>query len=440
MCWTMSINFVILAAGKGTRMNSKTPKFFQTIAEKPIIRYIIDTCKHFSSNIIVVTQESLLKHELFADVTTAQQSSPKGTGDAILQAIPFLNADNTIILCGDMPLIETKHLELLMNSSKNSLMTMVIPDEFRDMPYGRVILNEGNFEKIIEYKNATDSEKLVLLANTGVYKIETSILKKYIGKIKQNPLTQEFYLTDLFEILKTNGIDISVIQSKEYWPFHGINTMEDLAKAEEIMQNRLRKKFMNNGVKLLNPKTTYFAFDTQIDSEVVIEQNVIIKKGVRIHSNARINAFSHISECEIMEKVEIGPFARVRGNAKFMESSAIGNFVEVKGSLIGKNSKAKHLSYIGDATIGSDSNIGAGTITCNYDGVKKYKTTIGNKAFVGSNSTLIAPLAIGDNTIIGAGSVINKDVSKNSLAIARCKQNVISNGAEKIWKSKKNVK
>ncbi len=435
----MSIDFVILAAGKGTRMKSETPKIFQTIAEKPIIRYIIDTCKHFSSNIIVVTQESLLNHELFADVTTVAQSSPKGTGDAVLQAIPFLKADNTIILCGDMPLIETKHLELLINSSKNSLISMTIPDELIGMPYGKVILNEGKFEKIIEYKNATTQEKLIPLTNTGVYKIETSILKKYINEIKQNSLTQEFYLTDLFEILKRNKIDISVVQSKEYWPFHGINTMEDLAKAENIMQNRLRKKFMDNGVKLLDPQTIYFAFDTEIDSNVVIEQNVIIKQGVRIHSNTRINAFSHISECEIMKDVEIGPFARIRGNAKLMESSSIGNFVEVKGSLIGKNSKAKHLSYIGDTTVGSDSNIGAGTITCNYDGIRKYKTIIGNKAFVGSNSTLIAPLTIGDNTIIAAGSVINKDVSKNSLAIARCKQSEISNGADKIWKSRKNV-
>lgn len=436
----MSIDFVILAAGKGSRMKSTNPKIFQTIAEKPIIQYIIDTCKQFSPNIIVVTRESLLDHKLFDGTITVSQSNPKGTGDAVLQAIPFLKSDNTIILCGDMPLIEPAHLANLVNHSGNTLMAMTIPNELIDMPYGRVILNNENLEKIVEYKNATNEERLIPLANTGIYKLETSILKKYINEIKQNPLTQEFYLTDLFEILKANEIKTSVIQSKEYWPFHGINTMNDLAKAEEIMQNRLRKKFMNNGVKLLDPKTTYFSFDTEIDSNVVIEQNVIIKKAVKIHSNARINAFSHISECEIMENVEIGPFARIRGNAKFMESSAIGNFVEVKGSIIGQNSKAKHLSYIGDTVIGSDSNIGAGTITCNYDGVKKHKTTIGNKSFIGSNSTLIAPITIEDNTIIGAGSVINRNVSKNSLAIARCKQSEITNGAEKIWKNKKKVK
>lgn len=436
----MSIDFVILAAGKGSRMKSTNPKIFQTIAEKPIIQYIIDTCKQFSPNIIVVTRESLLDHKLFDGTITVSQSNPKGTGDAVLQAMPFLKSDNTIILCGDMPLIETEHLANLVNHSGNTLMAMTIPNELIDMPYGRVILNNENLEKIVEYKNATNEERLIPLANTGIYKLETSILKKYINEIKQNPLTQEFYLTDLFEILKANEIKTSVIQSEEYWPFHGINTMNDLAKAEEIMQNRLRKKFMNNGVKLLDPKTTYFSFDTEIDSNVVIEQNVIIKKAVKIHSNARINAFSHISECEIMENVEIGPFARIRGNAKFMESSAIGNFVEVKGSIIGQNSKAKHLSYIGDTVIGSDSNIGAGTITCNYDGVKKHKTIIGNKSFIGSNSTLIAPITIEDNTIIGAGSVINRNVSKNSLAIARCKQSEITNGAEKIWENKKKVK
>ena len=212
----MSIDFVILAAGKGSRMKSTNPKIFQTIAEKPIIQYIIDTCKQFSPNIIVVTRESLLDHKLFDGTITVSQSNPKGTGDAVLQAMPFLKSDNTIILCGDMPLIETEHLANLVNHSGNTLMAMTIPNELIDMPYGRVILNNENLEKIVEYKNATNEERLIPLANTGIYKLETSILKKYINGIKQNPLTQEFYLTDLFEILKANEIKTSVIQSEEY--------------------------------------------------------------------------------------------------------------------------------------------------------------------------------------------------------------------------------
>lgn len=432
----MSIDFVILAAGQGSRMKSSLPKIFQTIAGKPIVRYIIDTCQSISTNIIVVTKEDLVNHELLKDVKTLAQMYPKGTGDAVLQATPYLKSDYTIILCGDMPLIEVKHLEKLVNSGGNALMSMKLPDELIYMPYGRLLLNNGMLERIIEYKNANAEQRLIPFANAGLYKIQTSILNTYISEIQENPVTNEFYFTDLFEILRRNDIDVSVIQDDEYYPFHGINTMEDLANAEKIMQDGLRRKFLNNGVKLISPETTYFAFDTEIEPDVTIEQNVIIQKGVKIRKNSIIKAFSYISECEIMENVEVGPFARIRGGSKFMSLSSIGNFVEVKGSVIGENTKAKHLTYIGDTTIGSNSNIGAGTITCNYDGVNKHKTNIGNDVFIGSNSTLIAPVTIKDNTLVGAGSVINKAVPENSLAIARAKQENIPDGANRIWKAK----
>jgi bifunctional UDP-N-acetylglucosamine pyrophosphorylase/glucosamine-1-phosphate N-acetyltransferase len=264
-----------------------------------------------------------------------------------------------------------------------------------------------------------------------------SLKKPFIaGLIAENPVFGEFYLTDLFEILKNAGNEIDVIQSDDYWSFHGINTMQDLARAEHIMQERLRERFMSAGVKLLDPETTYFAHDTEIASDVVIEPNVVIGTEVKIGQRSRISAFSHLVDCEVAEDVEVGPFARIRGGAKFMSQSSVGNFVEIKGSTLGCGSKAKHLTYIGDTTIGNGTNIGAGTITCNYDGVKKHRTTIGNDVFVGSNSTLIAPVTVADGAIIGAGSVITKDVHKNSLAVARTSQTEVPDLAKKIWKDK----
>jgi bifunctional UDP-N-acetylglucosamine pyrophosphorylase/glucosamine-1-phosphate N-acetyltransferase len=249
-------------------------------------------------------------------------------------------------------------------------------------------------------------------------------------------MTNEFYLTDLLEILLNNNIEISIIKSNTYWPFHGINTMQDLAIAEDIAQNQLRKKFMQNGVKLLAPQSVYFTYDTEIESDVVIEQNVVIGPNVKIKKYAEIKSFSYIEHCEIMENVSVGPFARIRGNTKLLPMSSVGNFVEIKGTTFGKAAKAKHLSYIGDTEVGQNSNIGAGVITCNYDGVKKHKTIIGDNTFVGSNSTLIAPVEIGDDVIVAAGSVIDHNAPRGSLAISRVKQDNIPDKAKQIWQKK----
>ncbi len=437
----MSVDFVILAAGNGSRMHSSLPKFFQTVAGKPIIRYIIDACHELSHNVIVVTKDNLKGSKLFSDISISIQKDPLGTADAVKSSLPLLNSDYTVILCGDMPFIESEHLKSLIESKdENVILSMKIPDKFSQMPYGRVILKNSKFEKIIEYKDASNEDKKCPSANTGIYKIKTDLLKKYLPKIKKNANSMEFYLTDIFEIMKKDGIEISVIESSEYWPFHGINTMQDLALAEQIVQNQLRKKFMDLGVMLIAPETVYFSHDTKIASDVLIEPNVFIGNNVKIGKGSKIHAFSHIENCEIMNNVEIGPFARLRGNSVFMSDSSVGNFVEVKGSVFGEKTKAKHLSYIGDSTIGNHTNIGAGTITCNYDGVKKYKTQIGDDVFVGSNSTLIAPITISDGALIGAGSVITKNVENDALAISRARQIEVTNGAKKIWKKKGKIK
>lgn len=429
----MSVDFIILAAGNSSRMHSSLPKFFHTIAGKPIIRYIIDAVNACNSKAIVVTKNDLKNSEHFADSTIVVQRHPLGTADAVKCALDALTSEYTIILCGDMPLVMSSHLSALLNNpAGNAMIAMILPDELQYMPYGRVILDNGKFSKIVEYKNATEDEKAIPLANTGVYKIKTDLLKKYVPAIQQDEISGEYYLTDIFNFVT----DVEVVTTTNYDAFHGINTIQDLAKAEAIMQNKLREKFMANGVKLIAPETVYFSYDTEIDADVIIEPNVIIGNNVKIGAGSRIFAFSHIQDCTIAQDVQIGPFARIRGNSKFADSSCIGNFVEVKGSTIGKSSKAKHLSYIGDTTIGNNSNIGAGTITCNYDGVKKHETKISDNVFVGSNTTLIAPINIDMGAIIGAGSTITKNVPEHALAISRVGQTNRANGAIKIWKKK----
>jgi bifunctional UDP-N-acetylglucosamine pyrophosphorylase/glucosamine-1-phosphate N-acetyltransferase len=419
-------------------MKSATPKIFQDIACKPIVRYVIDVCKSTGfQEIMFVISPNLEGHSLFADTKTVTQTSPLGTADAVLKTLPFLETEYTIITYGDMPLIEKRHFQLLIDDRADvSLIATQIPTNLRHMPYGRVIINDGGFQRIVEYKNATETEKQCEVANAGIYKIKTSLLKKYLQDVKRDEISGEFYLTDLLEILKDRAHTISVVHTNEYWPFHGINTTEDLALAEEMIQKTLRKKFLNNGVKLLNPESVYFAHNTEIEPDVLIEQNVVIKKNVKIKAGSVIKAFSYLEDCEIMQNVEIGPFARIRGGSIFMPNSDIGNFVEIKGSTVGEKTKIKHLTYIGDTHIAENVNIGAGTVVCNYDGVKKHKTTIKSGAFVGSNSTLIAPIEVGDNSIVGAGSVINKDVPQNGLAVARAEQKIINNKASQIWKKK----
>jgi bifunctional UDP-N-acetylglucosamine pyrophosphorylase/glucosamine-1-phosphate N-acetyltransferase len=423
-------------------MNSVIPKLLQTIAGKPIIRYVIDLCKSINpKNLISVISKNFESNEFFEDVKTVVQTHPKGTANAVLHAIPYIDSEYVIVTCGDVPLLEKRHLDLLISDRHPvSFLVMEIPDELACMPYGRVILdNDSSFQKVVEYKNATDFEKEIKTANTGIYKFEANLLRKYIKKIEENFISKEFYLTDILEILKADGIEIFAINTEEYWPFHGINTMEDLSKAEKVAQSRLRKAFMEKGVKLCAPDSIYFSYDTSIEADVTIEPNVVFGKNVKIKSGSVIKSFSYISDCEIMNDVEIGPFARLRGNSKISPHSSVGNFVEIKQTTFGKSSKAKHLSYIGNSVIGESSNIGAGTIICNYDGVKKHDTVIGDNVFVGSNSTLIAPIEIENNSIIAAGSVINRSVSQNSLAISRVKQEEIKDGATKVWKKKRKL-
>ena len=436
----MSIDFVILAAGAGSRMQSTTPKIFHKIAGKPIIRFVIDTCKDAqNAKTIIVTNKIFENHELFDDVKVCIQKKRLGTADAVISALPFISSEYAVIVCGDMPFLSKKHIEMLQNDRSDiAFLAMNIPENLANMPYGRVILDQksSNFQEIVEYLDATEVQKKCPLANSGIYKIKTELLKKYLLQITPNKKKQELYLPDVLNIANENGESISVLQSNEYWPFHGINTMQDLSQAEDMFQNQLRQKFMNNGVRFLAPTTVFLSFDTEIASNVLIEQNVVIKTKVKISEHSIIKSFSYIENCTIENGVHVGPFARIRGGSVLLSESDVGNFVELKNSTVGSKTKIKHLSYIGDTTIGTSSNIGAGTITCNYDGVNKHKTTIGDNVLIGSNCSIIAPLTIDSGAIVGASSVVSQSIPKNSLALSRPALNIKIDGALKFFANK----
>lgn len=426
-------DFVILAAGRGSRMSSSLPKIFQKIADKPCISYEIDLCREIDpeGQIIVVTRENLADADCFNGLTVAIQDKPLGTGDALKAALPFISSDEVLVLNGDLPLVSCEGLSPLIASSFNvSLIGAKLPKVLRDLPYGRIV-----GKKIVEFKDATEEEKESPYFNTGIYKFKTSFLKTNLPKLTNDNKSNEYYLSDILKF--ANSEDIDIIFSENYWVFHGINTMSDLAQAEQQMQQRLRQKMMSKGVKLLDPNSSFFSADMEIEADVIIEPNVIFKGKVEIKSGAVIKAFSYIENSTVEQNAVVGPFARIRGGSLLAPFSEIGNFVEIKGTTIGEGSKAKHLAYLGDSSLGRKVNIGAGTITCNYDGFNKHKTTIEDKSMIGAHCSLIAPVVIGKNSIIAAGTTVTKNVPPNSLAISRLPQENKENGAIKIRENKK---
>jgi bifunctional UDP-N-acetylglucosamine pyrophosphorylase/glucosamine-1-phosphate N-acetyltransferase len=430
----LNADFIILAGGLGSRTKTSEPKMFLEIAGRPIIRYIIDLCSMFSARVISVVSPQIENHHLFDGSIRVVQHNAIGTGDAVKIAVSYVKSEYTVIMCADTPLVEPRYIAPLLEMDEDvAFIACKIPDDMLSMPYGRVIFSDDNkFVRIVEYSDASSEEKKNRYINSGIYKIKTSVLLNLINDIPLNCNTGEYYFTELLTILAQNSKPISVIKYEEYWPFHGINTLSDLAIAESIMQNKLREKFMENGVRLLDPASVYFSSDSYVDSNVVIEQNVIIKNGVKIHSGASIRSFCYLENCEIMEHATIGPFARIRDDTSVMTDAIIGNFVEIKKSIIGSEAKVKHLSYVGDTNIGQKSNLGAGTITCNYDGVRKHKSTIGSGVLVGANCSIVSPVKIGDGALLAAGSIITDDVPEKALAISRNRQQNYPNKAEEI--------
>ena len=422
----MNICSIILSAGKGNRMQSSIPKPLHTISGKTMLQWVIDAniAAKITKYVIVIPKDNKEIEAVTKDLETVVQPIPLGTGDAVIQAKKILKDFNgIIIICfADTPFIAPETLKKLTKAVKNGSKIAISGFKKSEQnDYGKIVFSKSNQpSEIVEEKDAKIRKIKSEYCNGGIIAINSEILN-YLDKIKSNKLTKEIYLTEIVKLAFLNKEKIDFIEINEN-EILGINNQIELSKAEKISQDFLRNKAMINGAKLIAPETVFFNFDTKIGKDVVIHPNVIFGKNVNIEKSVEILSFSHIEDSVIKEGSVIGPFARLRGKAIIGPKSKIGNFVEIKNSKLKEQVKINHLSYVGDSEIGKSTNIGAGTITCNYDGKKKNKTKIGSNSFIGSNSSLIAPIKIGDNVTLAAGSVFNKNVPSNSLSIGRAHQ------------------
>ena len=434
-----NLHIFILAAGKGTRMNSVLPKILHSIAGKPMVYHVIDQAKKLKpKKIYVIVNQELKdnKNLLSSEIEIVVQKSQNGPADAIKSCMPKIKnlSGNALILYADIPLIELSSMKRAVNkvTKKNiNLLTFVKDDQ---NSYGKVVFDKkGSVSRVIEQNELTKGEKYEI-CNSGIFACDIDVLKKLIPKIdNKTNKKKEYYLTDIFNLAYKKGIATkSIIVDEE--EFMGVNNKKELAEAEYLAQSKLREKFLLKGVTLIDPETVYFSEDTKIDKDAIIYPNVFIGKNVKIGKESSILSFSHLEDCSIGKNVSIGPFARIRPGTEIADTAKVGNFVEIKKSRIDKGSKVNHLTYIGDAEVGKDVNIGAGTVTCNYDGKNKYKTVIEDGAFIGSNSSLIAPVKIEKNAYVGSGSAISKNVKEETLGIERTSQVEIKNWYRRMKK------
>ncbi len=425
----MPTALIILAAGQGSRMNSDMAKVLHPLGGVPLLKHAMATGATLApARRIVVTG-----HEGAAVARTAHAFDPEalvitqerqlGTGHAVLQARAALadfNGD-ALVLYGDTPFISAETLAR-MQAARRDFDVVVLGFKAADPGrYGRLILGPDGLERIIEAKDATDKERAVTLCNSGVIMADAGTLMGLLQKVGNDNASGEYYLTDVVALARAQGLRAGVVTCDEAETL-GINTRTELAHAEALFQTRARAAALENGVTLLAPETVFFARDTVIGRDALVEQNVVFGPGVSVESGARIRAFSHLEGCHVSRGAQVGPFARLRPGAELAEEARIGNFVEVKNSQIGEGAKVGHLTYLGDAEIGAQANIGAGTVTCNYDGVAKHRTEIGARAFIGSSTMLVAPVKIGDEAMTASGSVITNDVPDGALALGRARQ------------------
>lgn len=414
---------VILAAGQGTRMKSKLPKVMHKVAGRPMINWLIETAQSLNpEHIIVVTapeQDEIAK--AIAPHTVVIQKEQKGTGDAVKPALEKLKGfeGKLLILLGDEPFVDGDVLEKML--ACDGLSVMAVAQDFPSA-LGRVLTDgHGMLERVIEAKDCTEEQLAIPLRSAGNFCMPMSHAPQWFAKLGNDNAQGEYYLPDIPSIAKEDGFEAYVITCpwEGAW---GINTRAELAEHEMMAQDMLVSAAMDNGVTFIDPSSVVLSWDTELGADVIVEPNIFFGQGVRVGDDVTIHAFSHIEGAEIQSGAEIGPFARIRPKSLIEEGACVGNFIEVNRSTFKKGAKSKHLSYIGDAVIGEQANIGAGSVIANYDGFFKHQSTIGERVFIGSNSTIISPVEIGDKAIIAANSTINKDVPKNAMAIARTRQ------------------
>ena len=426
---TKKLGCIILAAGKGTRMKSNLPKPLHKIAGRAMVAHVIAAAEALTPDkiVVVIGPDMEQMNNAVSPYPTAIQQTANGTGGAALAAKDhFKGFDGDIlILFGDTPLVTPAMLQKMLDIRRQF---PAIGLTFSGMhisaanTYGRMVMDDdGTLKKIVEYKDAADEEKKITLCNGGIVCADGAQLFKWLGQIGNNNSQNEYYLTDLPAVARKDNRQTHVVEVSAE-EMEGANSRCDLARLEKTAQGRLREKHMLNGATLTDPDTVYFSFDTEIGQDVTIGPNVFFGPDVKIASNVEILAHCHIEGAEIEEGARVGPFARLRPGSRIGKDAKVGNFVETKNTHLGAGAKASHLSYLGDADIGEKANIGAGTITCNYDGFMKYKTKVGKEAFIGSNTALVAPVVIGNGAYVGAGSTISEDVPDNALGITRAPQ------------------
>ena len=432
---------VILAAGQGTRMRSDTHKVLHPIANRPLLLHLLDRVDAAGADkrVVVVGKDRGQVEAALAgrDVTTAVQAEQKGTGHAVQQAEGALAGYDgpVLILYGDAPFVEPETLGRMIDRLNGDGGPGIVVLAFRPsdpLKYGRIILGAGDrIAKMVEYKDATEEERAVTLCNSGVMAVRSGDLFRWLGEVGNDNAAGEYYLPDIVRVATAEGRDAVVIEGDPY-EAAGVNSRAELAHLELEWQRRRREQVLDEGATLIDPESVWFAYDTKLGRDVTVEPHVVFGPGVEVADGATIHAFSHIEGAIIGIKASIGPFARIRPGSRLAERSKVGNFVELKKAELGVGAKVNHLSYVGDATVGAKANIGAGTITCNYDGFGKYRTVIGAGAFIGSNTALVAPVSVGDGAIVGAGSVITKDVAADELAVARGEQRGIKGWADRF--------
>ena len=432
---------VILAAGQGTRMRSDTHKVLHPIASRPLLLHLLDCVDALGADKRVVVvgkgREQVEAAIAGRDVAIAVQAEQKGTGHAVQQAADALSGYDgpVIILYGDTPFVRADTLRRMidrLDGGGGPGIVVLASSPADPLKYGRIILGDGDrIAKMVEFKDATEEERAVRLCNSGMMAVRAKDLFRWLAQVGNDNAAGEYYLPDIVNIAAAEGREAVVIEGDPY-EAAGVNSRAELAHLELEWQRRRREQVLEQGATLIDPESVWFAFDTRLGRDVTVEPHVVFGPGVEIADGATIRAFSHIDGAKIGARAIIGPFARVRPGTRLAERVKVGNFVEIKNAEVGEGAKVNHLSYIGDTSIGARANIGAGTITCNYDGFGKYRTQIGEGAFIGSNTALVAPIIIGAGAIVGAGSVITRDVEPDSLAVERNEQRGIAGWARRF--------
>lgn len=434
---------VVLAAGKGTRMKSDRPKVLHTLAGRPMIGHVVDTLGRVGLERIVVVvgpgMDSVAS--AVAPHPCVVQKAQLGTGDAVKAAREALTgfSGDVLIVYADAPLVSQATLQRLLaaRSAPPGPSIAVLGMKLSDGgAYGRLVRDaKGGLERIVEARDATEAERKINLCNSGFMVLDRALLFDLLSGVSSANAKNEYYLTDIVKLARERGLACAAVEGPAAELF-GINSRTELAVAETVVQNRLRAAVLGGGATLLGPDTVFLSFDTRLGRDVTVGPFVVFGPDVVVEDGAEIRAFCHIERARIGKVAVIGPFARLRPGADIGEAAHVGNFVEIKNAVLAHGAKANHLSYIGDAKVGADANIGAGTITCNYDGFAKAITEIGDGAFIGSNTSLVAPVRIGAGAIIGAGSVITRDVDADALAIARGEQTTLAGGAKRYRERK----